>query len=114
MVLFNVSPFESGASGFIFFYLTLFCALFGSIAMISFFVHRLFSRTIQPMFRHVQQSFRDAWIVGLSLIALLFLQAQGILRLWNVTILLLALLFVTAFVATTRRAQRPHSDDSFL
>lgn len=102
-VITNVDPFETSVVAYAFFYLSLFFSLLGTIAMGAFSYYHFFSSDDLPMFRYVQKSFRDALIWSTVLIVLLFLQAQGLLRFWNVLIFIAFLAVFILFHYSTRK-----------
>jgi len=102
-VIINIDPFQDTGIGFIFFYISLFFSLLGTISVFAFFVRKLFSREAQPMFRYVKRSFSDSFFISIALILLLFLQSKGYLNWWNTGIFTLSLAFILAFSFTTKK-----------
>jgi len=96
MVLINVDPFQKDTVGFVFFYLSLGLATIGTISLGDFLVRRLFSRGGQPLYRLVKSSFRDALLVALAIIFLLFLQGSQLLRWWNLVVFCVLAILVWA------------------
>lgn len=105
LVLFNVDPFTSGVSGFLFFYLTLFLALLGTVSIISYVVRSYVSDALTPMFRHVKKSFRDGAFGASAAILALSLMSTGLLRLWNLGLFAVIVLFVILFIVSARRTK---------
>lgn len=103
VVLVNVNPFEAALLSFVFFYVSLFFSLLGTLSIILFVLYRLISQERQPMFRYVQRSFRDAFFISVSLVILLFLQGQEWLNIWSFTFFLLILVFALSFKLSMRR-----------
>ena len=75
-VLMNVDPFQTVGTGFIFFYMSIFLALLGTISIIIFFCYYWFDHDEPPLFRYVQMSFRQSFIVSLGITTLLYLQGK--------------------------------------
>jgi hypothetical protein len=82
-VIINVDPFQTGAIGFVFFYISLFFALIGTISIMVFGVYRLFGSREIPLFRHVRMSFRTGCILSVLALAGLYLQSLSVLSLFN-------------------------------
>lgn len=82
-VIINIDPFQTGAMGFAFFYISLFFALIGTISLIIFGIYRLFGVREMPLFRHVRMSFRTACVLSILALAGLYLQSMSVLGLFN-------------------------------
>jgi hypothetical protein len=106
IVIVNIDPFQSGWFGFIFFYITLFFSCLGTTSIFTFLGYRFFSSDSLPMFRYVKKSFRDACLISVLIIGLLFLQGSKLLNWWNLGALLLVIIFVASFLFSAKR-QRP-------
>lgn len=89
IIIINLNPYSSGIIGLIAFYISLFLALVGTIALLGFFIRVWISRK-EVIFAHVGTSFRQAILLAIILIGLLLLQSFGALNWW------VALLFVSA------------------
>ncbi len=96
MVLFFINPETTGNFGFILFYLSLFFAISGSLALVGFFCRYLFTKRL-PEFEQAQVAFRQALFFGLIIVGALFLQANAMLT-WLNALLLVALLTVVEFL----------------
>src|SRR3989338_5270577 len=101
-VLVNVDPFLDSNLGFFFFYITLFCALLGTLSLLSFLVSSLLGRDIIPMFRRVQKTFISGAILSAVFVTLLFLQGKRILHLWNLFVFLGVILCLVLFTFSVR------------
>lgn len=88
-VIINIDPFQTGAMGFAFFYISLFFALIGTISLMIFGIYRLFGVREMPLFRHVRMSFRTACVLSVLALVGLYLQSMSVLGMFN------ALLFGT-------------------
>lgn len=102
-VLFQVDPFQASALSFAFFYTSLFLSLLGTLSFAAFAGYYFLSREKLPMYRYVQKSFRDACIISILAGAVLYLQAEGWLTLWNGTLLVTLLFILLLFFITNRR-----------
>jgi len=101
-VILNVDPFQDNGTGLTFFYVSLALALLGTVSVLSFSLRNYFSRRNLPMFRYVQRSFKDAFVVSVIFVLMLFLQGKGYLNWWNTGVFILALVLGIAFVWTTK------------
>ncbi|OGH64593.1 MAG: hypothetical protein A3J66_00655 [Candidatus Magasanikbacteria bacterium RIFCSPHIGHO2_02_FULL_47_14] len=101
-VLVNVDPFLDSSLGFFFFYITLFCALLGTLSLLSFLISSLLGRDIIPMFRRVQKTFISGAILSAVFVTLLFLQGKRILHLWNLFVFLGVILCLVLFTFSVR------------
>lgn len=97
VVIMNVDPFEANAISFLFFYVSLFFALLGTVSLIIFALYHFFSKEEQPLFRYVQRSFRDAFFLSVLTLGLLMLQAWSMLNMWSGGFFVLSVLFFISF-----------------
>ncbi len=102
-VLFTVDPFYAAATSFVFFYVSLFLSLVGTVSIISCVLLYRFARTPEPMFRYVQKSFRVALLCSIAIVALLVLQLSGYLNFWVGTLYIISLAFAFAFLSVTKK-----------
>jgi Ca2+/Na+ antiporter len=107
-VIVNVDPFQADVVGFGFFYVSLFLSLIGTSSIIAFLVRKFFSHTDQPIFRHVQKSFRDSVFVSLFLTILLYLQDKMFLHWWNAGVLTGAFLLYLLFNWSTNKTKKDY------
>jgi hypothetical protein len=103
MVIVNIDPFTTGSLGFIFFYISLFLSLLGTISIGSFFMYNHFSKRHLPMFKYVKKSFHNAVVFSGITTGLLFLQANDLLHFWNFTIFLLVVALIVSFNMSTNQ-----------
>lgn len=96
-VLFNVDPFRDTGIGIIFFYLTLFFSLLGTVSLKAFLLSYQFSKADIPMYRHVHRTFVTGLVFSIAFIGFLFLQGKGILNLLNTIIFFCIILFFVLF-----------------
>jgi len=104
-VIVNIDPFQASQSAFLFFYLSLFLALVGTISIIAFLIHTYFSNELLPMFKYVQKSFRNACIISSIFILLLYLHVKGLLNVWNFGAFIFIILFFVSFFASARHSR---------
>lgn len=104
LVLFNTDPFAASLSEFLFFYLSLFLSLLGTVSLLLFALFLLIRRGDMVPYRYVKKSFVSGSITALSVIVLLYLQSEGYLHYWNVAILGTLALFLLLFRLSTRRS----------
>lgn len=96
-VIVNVDPFSAGLVSFLFFYMSAYLAMLGTLSILLFAVHRAISGEIMPLFRSVEKSFRAAALLSFAATALLYFQARNWLRLWNLIIFILAVFFIAIY-----------------
>lgn len=102
-VLLNVDPNFADPLGFVFFYLSLFAALSGTISTLLLLLHtKIFSKHV-PVYRLVSKSVSESMIVAGLLILTLILQGLHVLTIWNVAVFLMILLLGGSFYATLGR-----------
>ncbi|MEA2088396.1 MAG: hypothetical protein U9O55_00965 [Patescibacteria group bacterium] len=101
-ILFFINPFETDFLGFLFFYLSLFLSLVGTIAIIASIIRRVFIKD-KILFRHVVISFRQAIFFSILIISCLLLQSQRLLTWWNMMFLVLALVVFELFAISKKR-----------
>lgn len=101
LVLFLVSPAGAGKVGFFIFYLALFFALMGTLAILGFVIRYLFKKD-EFAFRQVRTSFRQSIMLAILLVGALMLQAQGLLAWWNMLIFILVLTVLEFFFVSQR------------
>ncbi len=89
-IIFNFNPQEANWVIFLLFYVALFLAVSGSLAIIGFVVRLFFVRKRMILRDVVSESFRQAIIVAAALVVTLLLQSIRILTWWNMSLLILA------------------------
>jgi len=100
-VLFFINPDETGFIGFILFYLSLFLAILGTLAMFGFIIRARIKKG--PIFKQVETSFRQGIWLSVFIIGLLLLQGLSLLRWWNCLVLFLFLIFLEFFFLSSRK-----------
>ena len=96
MVLFFINPQSAGALGFAMFYASLFFALLGTLALLSYLFRVVFNR-IYTKPEKVQVSFRQAVFFSIVIVGSLFLQANNLMT-WLNSILLVMLVTFLEFL----------------
>jgi len=107
VVLWNIDPYEAGLVSFLFFYITLFLALTGTISTGMYTVYHFFGDVQVPVFRYVQKSMIYAISVSGALVALLLAQMFSLLNIWSITLLVLIAAFVISLKISRRRPYIP-------
>lgn len=102
LILGNINPQEAGFFAFLFFYLSLFFSLVGSLSLIGFWLRTLFKKQ-EPDFRLVKRSFRQSLFFSGLLIGCLLLQSLRLLNWWNIMILILAFAFFELFFLNNKK-----------
>lgn len=102
MILFFINPFETDFFGFLFFYLSLFLSLVGTISITSSIIRKIFVKN-EILFRQVIISFRQAILFSILIIVCLLLQSQRLLTWWNMTFLVLALTIFELFAISKKK-----------
>jgi len=95
-VLYLIDPGVAGILGFIFFYLSLFLALAGTLSVLGLLLRMKFGKE-EAVFKTVITSFRQAMMLSLLLISSLFLKSKNLLTWWNVIFLVLAVVVLEFF-----------------
>lgn len=106
IVIFNIDPERDSKIGHVFFYVTLFFSLLGTISLINFALYRLVTKSDFPLFRLVQKSFRNGVMMSIILMSLLFLRVFDILNIWTGLILIILFLSVSFFRLSTRAHEK--------
>jgi len=108
-VIQNIDPFVAGTLGFVFFYISLFLALLGTISLLIFTGYRLVGDSDIPLFRHVQKSFRQAMVITAFIVLFLFLQGNSYLTMWNAMILTAIFVLYVSLSFSLRHKVAPRS-----
>ncbi|PIR75273.1 MAG: hypothetical protein CO030_03825 [Candidatus Magasanikbacteria bacterium CG_4_9_14_0_2_um_filter_42_11] len=107
VVLWNIDPYEAGLVSFLFFYITLFLALTGTISTTLYTVYHFFGDVQIPVFRYVQRSMGYGLSVASVLVVLLLAQMFSLLNVWTVSLLILIAAFVLSLKLSKRRPYIP-------
>ena len=92
LVIFLINPERAGFIGFLLFYISLFLAILGTAAVVSFIIRAQFSQ--KPIFRQVEISFRQGIWISAGVVVLLLLKGWHLLRWWNILLLILFLVIL--------------------
>ena len=103
MVLKNVNPYETGYTGFIFFYLTLLLALTGTFSVIGFILRQKFSKSNTVIFKHVRHAFRQGLLISCMLIVSLVMLQFKLLNLITGSLLVLMFLITESILLANRK-----------
>ncbi len=102
VVINSVNPDTTNWIGFLLFYGSLFMSLVGTSALIGFLIRFIVLKR-ELVFRQVVIAFRQAFSFSILIIALLFLQAQGMLTWYNMIFLVIALTVLEFFLISYKR-----------
>lgn len=105
LVLMYLDPNTTGDLGLVFFYLSLFLSVTGTLTIVGF-AWRYVRHREEVLFRHVSISFRQGAILGLMVVAALFLETRGLLTWWNMGLLIIGLTLLEYFWLSARRGPR--------
>ena len=101
-VLFFINPQTAGDQGFIMFYASLFFALLGTLALLSYFFRLIFNR-IYTRQEKVQVSFRQAVFFSIVIVGSLFLQAHNLMTWLNSILLVLLVTFLEFLILSLKK-----------
>ena len=104
ITLFTIDPTQTSIIGFLFFYLTLFIAIVGTLAIIGSALRVLFKKP-DVISRQVYVAFRHSILFSLLIIGALILVSFDVLRWWSIVLLIFVLTFVEIFFLTAKRAR---------
>ncbi len=97
-----LSPQTTGTLGFVFFYLSVFLSITGTLTLFGF-AWRHFRHRDEVLFRHVSISFRQGVLLSAMAVGALFLQANQLLTWWNLGLLIVGLTLLEFSLLSTRR-----------
>ena len=106
LILLTIDPFAASTTGFVLFYVSLFLALLGTLSLIRFGWYRRSANNDLPMFRLVEQSFRDACFVAAVLVGLLYLRGLSLLHWWNFFLFILFLIMIFLWKMSFKRSTK--------
>lgn len=109
LVLFYIDPFTSGLSGFVFFYISLIFALIGTLSVIGYFVRSKFHKE-ELTYEQVANAFRQSILLSVLFTVSLFLRSQGLLKWWNIILLIIGLTLLEVFIMG-RKAKKSISQE---
>lgn len=102
-IIFNIDPTGSDILGFIFFYVSLFLSLLGTISVIGFWIRQRMTKQDEVVFRHVKKTFNQAVMISSFIILVLILQQNSFLNWWNTIVLFILFGLVEAIVFSNRK-----------
>ncbi|MBT4277400.1 hypothetical protein HOD96_01495 [Candidatus Falkowbacteria bacterium] len=102
IILFLVNPFEADVMSFLFFYVSLFFSLLGTIAIIGALTRRIFIKD-KMLFRQVIVSFRQAVFISFLIMLCLLLQGERLLTWWNIMLLIAAVSVIELFAISKKQ-----------
>lgn len=105
-VIINIDPFGANALSFSFFYGSLFFSLVGTLSIVFFGFYSLFSKDTEPMYKHVQNSFKDGVVISVVLTFMLYLHGRELLNQINTIMLLAALVSLLFFLIFSRKISK--------
>lgn len=106
-VLFEVDPTASGKTGVIFFYLSLFLAVWGTLFILFSLFKKRFNKN-ELEHNIVKVSFRQSIFFALTVVGVLFLQSRNFLTWWNLILLILGVSLLEYLFLSFKRT--PHED----
>lgn len=101
-VLYLIDPGVAGILGFVFFYLSLFLALAGTLSVLGLILRMKFGKE-EAVFKTVNTSFRQAMMLSFLIIGSLFLKSKNLLTWWNIVFLILALTVIEFFFISYKK-----------
>ncbi|MFH1142701.1 MAG: hypothetical protein ABIH67_00505 [Candidatus Uhrbacteria bacterium] len=104
--LYTTDPTETSVLGFMFFYLTLFIALVGSLTIFGSAI-RVFLKKPNVISRQAFIAFRHGFLFSLLIIGSLILISFDVLRWWSIILLITVLVCFELFFLTSRRPRPP-------
>ena len=96
LVINLVNPEEAGILGFVFFYVSLFIALWGTFSVMGFYFRKLILKE-EMLIKHIKVSFRQGILFAILITGSLFLQSKNLLTWWNIVLFIIALTLLELF-----------------
>lgn len=96
-VVVNIDPFDANYLGFIFFFVSVFFSLVGTLSLLAFAFYSIFKKN-EPLYRIVRNSFKDSVVWSGIFTVLLFLQGKDLLNIWNTLIFIGILVSLSIFM----------------
>ncbi len=101
-VLHYLDPEQVGAAGLLFFYVSIFLSITGTLTLVGF-GWRYWRHPDEVLFRQVAISFRQGSLLGVLVVGVLFLQANALATWWNLSLLVIFLTLLEFFWLSVRR-----------
>lgn len=102
LVINFINPSTTGVAGFIFFYLSLFLASTGTIAVIGLLI-RMRGRREKLITEEVGTAFRHGILFSILIVGLFFLQSQKFLTWWNIVLFIFVLTILEFFFISLKK-----------
>ena len=109
LTLVYVNPEKSGLAGLIFFYLSLFFALFGIIYFLSYFSHTTLFKW-SSVSKNIQISTRQSLLFSALFMGCLILQAQSLLTWYNVALFIFILTLIEFLFISRKPPYGKHTE----
>jgi len=101
-VLLYIDPYQSKATGIIFFYLSISMALTGSLYLLGFIIRKRIAK-YQPAFQKLRVAWRQAIWFTILIVVLVLLHQYGLLTAWNLALLLIILVVLEFFFISYKK-----------
>lgn len=101
VVVLYIDPEETNSLGFFLFYLALLLSLIGTLTLLGFLIRIKFSKELVS--KKMTASFRQAIWLSFLVIAFISFKGLGLLRWWNILLLILVLTFLEMFFISYRK-----------
>ncbi len=102
-VVSSIDPTQTSFFGFLFFYLSLFLALTGTVSVMGFLVKKIILKEDRVVFHHVKSTFRQGMLAALIIISGLILLQIKLLAWWSAILLVLFFTAVEGIIFTSRK-----------
>lgn len=103
-IVIQTDPTTAGSLDFVLFYLSLLFSLIGTFFIISFVWRKIFFKQSLD-YKIVGSSFRQSIFFSLMVTGMLILQSRRLLTWWNLTIIIVGLTLVEAFILSVRKSK---------
>ncbi len=102
-IVFATDPNAASIWVILFFYLSLFFALVGTLSVIVFLIRRAVIKQDEIVFRHVRRTFRQSIVVSALAILVLLLLQKHLLTWWNLILICILFFALEGIVFTNRK-----------
>ncbi len=102
-VVSSIDPTQTSLFGFLFFYLSLFLALTGTVSVMGFLVKKIILKEDRVVFHHVKSTFRQGMLTAMVIISGLILLQIKLLAWWSAILLVLFFTAVEGVIFTSRK-----------
>jgi len=89
LVVSNFDPNQANTAVFVFFYVSLFLSVLGSLAILGFWWRKIWRHKKELSYKSAAESFRQAIIFSIILVVALILQSSRLLTWWNILLLII-------------------------